>query len=393
MTIDNPYSSNRLQIALILFPLLINALNGLLSESIGLPYATINVVSRVLLVISLYLIFVNNRSRLITPYWTPLFITIVLIDFITIITSDTLVLKNFIDFELIKYGGLFILMFSESRSLNIKILINVIILFYLIIDCVNLLPVLQNSFMRTISAAGASYNYIAALNLVSLPLIIYYTIKSTNTSVNNWILGITQVVMISTVLLSGSRSAYPLLAIIICCEFYYLRKKINILWFFIFVVIAYKLFAFLLDNETFANSVLRATTAGLNSDEVRDDQWSRSYDLWKNNGMVFGLGTPKQDFEILGYTYVHNFILETLLMTGLVGFVVFIIYHIKVLKFITEDVILEKSSIIFLILICLSYFGMAYFHPFITSSFAYDFLYIFNLLALRQIIIQKQHSI
>lgn len=159
------------------------------------------------------------------------------------------------------------------------------------------------------------------------------------------------------ILMSGARQAILGFAIIISLRYFVFRaanlerRKVmgRFLWIVVGMVIAY--FAFSLIFQNIGSDILSATLA--EGDEGRELRWVTAINIFKDHPF-FGAGLGS--FHALtGFSWPHNFFLELLCETGIIGFVTSMILLIVPLARKKQGLlhITQSKMFFFLLLMCL----------------------------------------
>lgn len=384
---ENKYYTN---ICFVLaFALFLNASCGLISNTGILPFSLLNILTRVNVFIMIFFIMLKVKCFRITPFFIPFVVFLILLGLLVNIVNPSLPVYNYIDYELIRYSGIIILSFVYFRKMKMIFYVNILLMFYLLFNIANIFQIFMGDFSRVSSILGASYNYVSAINLVSLPIFInllFYGEKLINNRTKTWLF-FCVFLMLLVIIYSGSRSAYFFLSIILIYTVILFFKKLKFINAIFVSIICTTMYSILIKSELFSEMFSRVFRDDVIEDASRTEIYENSINIIKEH-LFLGVGNPKVVYVGSELSYSHNFVIEAFLISGCIGFFIFVLYHVSVIRFIfIGNRIQIDNKLLFLII--LIFFGTSLFHPFITSSFLINILYIFNLLLLNKLMVEK----
>jgi O-antigen ligase len=151
-------------------------------------------------------------------------------------------------------------------------------------------------------------------------------------------------------LLSGSRG--PILSLLACALSYFLIMKKVKLWIIISVILSLLIIVPIIINSItdsgfiFGDRMQVKYNSEDGEDEIRVLLWKEAYDIFKANPII-----GKSTTTSLGY--VHNFYLELLMSTGLVGLLIYLIPLYKALSnvsrhFKSENIYMKLLALLFI---------------------------------------------
>lgn len=337
-----------------------------------------------LIVVFIYRIRIKRKLQLRWMRWLFL---VILYDSVMTMFIPQKSIPHLLYYEVIKYIGIFVFMFFYDCGNSSKIMINILLCFYFFLNSICLLDIVFGEFTRIASPFGGSYNSIAAYNLVGFPILFLENIKNAYKKRHRIWLFLNQILMLSIIIISGSRTAIPILIIVLLWVSSILLKKYKWRFFVIILFLSPFCVNFVLTNIYFRAALTRVID-GINMGaitDVRFEMYREAINIWKKGNIWFGTGDTRAPLTN-GYGYAHNFILETLLGTGIFGCVIQIAFHVSMLKTTMTEIkgfVGEFRGAFVVTAICM--YGMASLHPLMSSGLMYNFLYAFSLIALMRI--------
>ncbi|MGS2777499.1 O-antigen ligase family protein [Robertmurraya sp. GLU-23] len=272
----------------------------------------------------------------------------------------------------------------------------------------------QLGYLRGISSTGSSINYIAALNILTLPYIVYQIItfgrkKKIITVLNFLFLGI----MLLGIFLSGSRIAFAVLIIealvmILITIRYRLVNYKSLYYVPIIILLALLFFNFSKDfgNGWISSGWERALTIfdGGYKDSARETLIDYGIEVFNRSNILIGKGDSflyeiNVSTEVFARTYPHNFILEILLHSGLLGLLNFLLYFFFFISVIFIKLRNSRIELYISLLIIGSGFAIAYTQPFMTSGVLFNFIIFSNVFSIisevknNEKLISSRHSV
>jgi len=234
-----------------------------------------------------------------------------------------------------------------------------------------------------------SGNYSSAIMLILIPVIYFYLRQGISIKIN-FIAYIGILLMIISIVFSGSRSnfivlLFQLLFFLLFIQKNFIKKVKAILALLLIAVIGYNIVImvnpelyFVIERYLFFfgnNSSKRNDI--LYSDIIRNNLKNQAMVLIREN-KFWGTGLariPTSDIPI------HNFVYEILLGLGLVGLVTYMLYVFYLLKLLHKHI--KYNSLIrklYIVLIA-TFFSISWVHPFMTTGKEFNFIFWLNIIA------------
>ena len=220
----------------------------------------------------------------------------------------------------------------------------------------------RGGFARPSGPFGESLRAGTFLSFTSIPIFFYYFTRFNSlTFKNKFIISIAYIFLFLVIAISGERLA---LIVFLSSSIVFLFFNLNIkkFLFFLFIIFIF-LFSIFITNISFQlrlNELAKITTNFYESSYGR--LWESSYLVFKQN-KLFGVGLKNYRFECdnnlkpidprpdsphqLCSTHPHNFVLELLSETGIIGFLIFFIFFYKLITFLRNKIKNLKNNFLF----------------------------------------------
>jgi len=220
----------------------------------------------------------------------------------------------------------------------------------------------RGGFARPSGPFGESLRAGTFLSFTSIPIFFYYFTRFNSlTFKNKFIISIAYIFLFLVIAISGERLA---LIVFLSSSIVFLFFNLNIkkFLFFLFIIFIF-LFSIFITNISFQlrlNELAKITTNFYESSYGR--LWESSYLVFKQN-KLFGVGLKNYRFECdnnlkpidprpdsphqLCSTHPHNFVLELLSETGIIGFLIFFIFFYKLIIFLRNKIKNLKNNFLF----------------------------------------------
>ena len=220
----------------------------------------------------------------------------------------------------------------------------------------------RGGFARPSGPFGESLRAGTFLSFTTIPIFFYYFNKFNSLTLKNkFIISIVYIFLFLVIAISGERLALVVFvssSIVFLFFNFYIKKFL----FFLLLIFIF-LFSIFISNISFQlrmNELGKITTNFYESSYGR--LWESSYLVFKQN-KLFGVGLKNYRFECdnnlkpidprpdnpaqLCSTHPHNFILELLSETGIIGFLIFFIFFYKLLIFLRNRIKNLKNNFLF----------------------------------------------
>lgn len=368
-------------------PIILSLFVGYIAPTLKVNNAVLDLLFNVIIIISYYYV-THIKGRVHSVNKTRNFISIlILYDIFVILLAPNATLSTYVGYELSRYAGLIILLYPYPVEWDMKIIVMAVLkamTFY----CMSLIIYIAFSgFDRTsLAFSGSDYNVVAAMCLVSLPILSCSMIYGKELRLpKKWFL-LCITMMVYLIVLSGSRSALGIVVLNVLAMGYVIRERFNFSKFIIIIIFFSAILYLLMENGIFENSVSRAMEKSIEEDE-RNLMWLSSIQTFVSGNIFIGYGSHKLSLDLFDrLVEPHNIIIETLLNSGLIGLTFFIVYHIRVIKCASIGAFANnKNRIVFMTITVITCFGSGMVHPIMTSSFVYNYLYALSLFAVSHI--------
>lgn len=285
------------------------------------------------------------------------------------------------------YTGIIVYLFARNYLKNIEVFVMALNIFLLYLNLGTLLTNLNGEDTRAVSFISyASFNYIAALNCISLPIIFYFLFIDQNKK-NKISIAITYFVLalsIITIIVSGSRIAVAILALEILFFIVSHRKRVKMLLISALLsIVGYFMINILLMkiNQNFLISVNRGLTFYENTEDSSRELITNAALIQILSGdAIFGSGSVIVQFY---QKEAHNIILEIILASGIVGLILYLIYIMFIVFMLMKGIGKQNFPLkLYIMFTFFITFGIALFQPFMTTGFTFTIIFWCSILAL-----------
>lgn len=285
----------------------------------------------------------------------------------------------------------YIFFFRKTIYSTKNFVISFISVFVIVFDFIAIIQFLLHDYNRqNINIIGASINYLAALNNLYFIIAINFLLEHKKSIISR--IGIIISVLFTIISLSRIAIAMLILNFILLFIVKYkngTRKERSILFIkVLFLILMGSLcisfaYTYLYENsQGFYSSINSFKHYFRNIKEIgiggsRSILWSSALREIADN---FWCGTYSYLLNIEGELKPpHNFILEILLLNGLIGLILYLFIMTSVIK--RMQVVDSKKKLMFLAL-CINYWGICILHPFITTSYLYNIFMGYGMLSI-----------
>ena len=248
-------------------------------------------------------------------------------------------------------------------------------------------------YLRGISSTGNSVNYLAALNVLAIPYLIYQmkNNKIKHNMISRLLFVILLLVFLLGIFISGSRIAILALVVESLLFFIFILKprfSFKLLYYIPLVILIVLVFQNIYIDylsiwvENGLNRVVNIFNGSIILTD-RDIINRKSLEILSSSNILIGKGDSflyNISFfdKIIERTHPHNFILEILMHSGILGMIIFLLYYSFLTRSIYKKLKTRKKSLYMCYLMIFVGLIITLTQPFLTSGLLFNFVMFSN---------------